>query len=381
MEKLDYEGREQSRVKHLILERYLLRFGVIVGSRWTSITYVDGFSGPWQSQSEKYTDTSFAIAIQQLRTAREQLAKREIKIQLRAYFIEKDKEAYRKLQDYAADITDVEIKTSNADFEHSIQDITNFIQAGDETFPFIFIDPTGWTGFALETIRPLLTLKHCEVLVNFMTHYVIRFINNDESSESFVKLFGSSGYAGPLEGTTREDRVDAAVFRYRDAVRAAGRFSFTGVASILNPIKQRSHFHLLYFTRHPKGIEVFKDAEERSMKDMEDLRAQAEQSHKQRKTGQKELFSADEAPESKYYLELRRRYRTLAINSVEDILRQHGRMKYDDLWKIWLQYPLAWESDLKRWIKDSSSVRVEGLEPKKRAVKRDKNHFVIWDSE
>jgi three-Cys-motif partner protein len=65
-----YVGREQTRVKHEILRRYLVRFAHIVGSRWDTISYVDGFSGPWRSQSERREDTSFSIAIEQLRHAR-----------------------------------------------------------------------------------------------------------------------------------------------------------------------------------------------------------------------------------------------------------------------------------------------------------------------
>ena len=62
-----YEGREQSLVKHLILRRYLRRFAFIIGSHWSSITYVDCFSGPWRSRSDQFADTSFGIAIHELR--------------------------------------------------------------------------------------------------------------------------------------------------------------------------------------------------------------------------------------------------------------------------------------------------------------------------
>ena len=65
----DYAGREQSQVKHYILQHYLERFAHIIGSKWTTITYVDCFSGPWESQTKDHSDTSFAIALQELRKA------------------------------------------------------------------------------------------------------------------------------------------------------------------------------------------------------------------------------------------------------------------------------------------------------------------------
>ncbi len=41
-----YKGREQTYVKHYILEEYLGRFAHIIGWYWQTIAYVDCFSGP-----------------------------------------------------------------------------------------------------------------------------------------------------------------------------------------------------------------------------------------------------------------------------------------------------------------------------------------------
>jgi len=68
-----YEKREQSQVKHYILRKYLERFAHIVASRWSSITYVDCFAGPWNVRSPDFKDSSFAIAIEELRKARDTL--------------------------------------------------------------------------------------------------------------------------------------------------------------------------------------------------------------------------------------------------------------------------------------------------------------------
>jgi hypothetical protein len=49
----DYNGREQSYVKHVFLEGYLNRLVHKTASSYTHIVYVDGFAGPWQSASPK----------------------------------------------------------------------------------------------------------------------------------------------------------------------------------------------------------------------------------------------------------------------------------------------------------------------------------------
>jgi three-Cys-motif partner protein len=68
-----YEGREQTLIKHFLFGKYLERFAIIVGSWADAITYVDGFSGPWNTRSSKLEDSSFAIALAELRKARDVL--------------------------------------------------------------------------------------------------------------------------------------------------------------------------------------------------------------------------------------------------------------------------------------------------------------------
>jgi len=57
-----YEGREQTYVKHFVLEKYLERVTYNIFSFQNHFAYVDGFSGPWKPANERYEDTSFKIA-------------------------------------------------------------------------------------------------------------------------------------------------------------------------------------------------------------------------------------------------------------------------------------------------------------------------------
>src|SRR6266446_4601515 len=70
-----YSGREQTKAKHFILRRYLqaLAFKVLT---FSDITYVDGFSGPWETKTENFSDSSFMIAISVLKDAQKQIIDR-----------------------------------------------------------------------------------------------------------------------------------------------------------------------------------------------------------------------------------------------------------------------------------------------------------------
>lgn len=106
-----YAGREQTFVKHLMLGKYLEHFAHIIGFRWNSITYVDCFSGPWNVRSDELKDSSFSIAIEELRKARETHRLMGKSIALRCFFLEKDPAAYARLKGFADQIHDAEIET------------------------------------------------------------------------------------------------------------------------------------------------------------------------------------------------------------------------------------------------------------------------------
>jgi three-Cys-motif partner protein len=381
-----YTGREQTFIKHFILRNYLERFAIVVGSHWNTLTYVDCFSGPWEVRSDKFEDSSFAIALEQLRKAREVHREQPGRtLRLRCFFLEKTPSAYKRLKRFTDQIDDVVVETKNKKLENAIQDILNFVQeGGPNSFPFIFIDPTGWTGFAMETIAPLLQLNPAEVLINFMTEHIRRFIESPQkqTQSSFVKLFGSSQFKDKLMGLEEKDREDALVTAYIDSVRRVGSFEYTSSAIVLHPTKDRTHFHLIYATRGPKGIEVFKDAEKKAMSVMEKTRGQAQKRGREERTGQTELaFASVTQDPSAYFQSLRERYTSRAKATVLDLIQSKKRIPYDKAWSEAMTFPLTWENDLKEWLRDLESTgRLEftGLKDTQRVPQRGKNVQIVW---
>lgn len=383
-----YIGREQTLVKHIILKHYLERFAIIVGSHWDTLTYIDCFSGPWNVQSDDFKDSSFAIAIEQLRKARDVHKERTGKtLKLRCFFLEKTPSAYTKLKQFADQINDVTIETKNKELENAVQDIEKFVRAGGPTsFPFIFIDPTGWSGFALEPITPLLRLNPGEVLITFMTQHIQRFIEwpQKQNQESFIKLFGSSQFNDILKGLEEKDREDAIVTAYSECVKRVGSFGYTSSAIVLHPEKNRTHFHLIYATRDRKGIKVFKDAEKKAMSVMEKTRDEAQKREREERTGQTEfrLFSDTVTQDpSEYFRSLRERYVSRARAAVLALLQTKKQLAYDEAWSSAMTFPLTWESDLKDWIREweqDGRLETTGMKEKQRVPQLGEDNFLVW---
>jgi len=379
-----YIGREQSLVKHRILQKYIQRFALIIGSKWDTITYVDCFSGPWNVRSDDLRDSSFSIALGELQAARAQHGIRGKSVKLRCLFLEKDPEAYTKLKEFADNAKNAIVETRKCELADAIDDVVEFVRkGGTRSFPFIFIDPTGWTGFAMDEIAPLLKLDPGEVLINFMTSHISRFIESpdEQTQDSFIRLFGDASFKEDLQGLSKRDREDAVVAKYAENIAKTGKFPFTSKAIVLHPERDRTHFHLVYATRNPRGIEVFKEAEEKAMEEMQHVRAEAHKRKSDKRAPQSELFEPEVLHQSKYFDELRDRYLKMAKEKVLQLLVKKGRVLYDEVWATAFREPLIWKDDLNDWINDwrkEGHLAIEGMKPRQRVPKLREGNYLVW---
>jgi three-Cys-motif partner protein len=186
----EYRGREQTYAKHHFLREYLERVLFVTlspKSRFNEFVYIDGFSGPWKSQTEGYTDTSFAIAINQLRIVRDKYKAMGHVVKMRCVFVESSSK-YQELEDAVKTVTDIDIKLFNGKFEEKISEILTWIGPSRSVFVLTFVDPTGWS-VDLTAIRPLLARKPGEVIYNFMYSFMHRFPDHpDEKVQASYDL-------------------------------------------------------------------------------------------------------------------------------------------------------------------------------------------------
>jgi hypothetical protein len=91
-----------------------------------------------------------------------------------------------------------------------------------------------------------------------------------------------------------QDREDVLLRKYMRAVQLAGKFKFACASTVLHPLREQTHYHLVYYTRSPKGVDVFKRADKKAMEAMEKVRAEAQQEARVKGAGNLELFGAVE---------------------------------------------------------------------------------------
>ena len=372
-----YNEREQSYIKHIILESYLGRFAHIIGSFYKSITYVDTFTGPWESQSDEFEDTGFSIAINEFQKA-QQNPKSKNDFYVRYCFVEKNSESFNLLKQHVikAELLG-QTKLINNGFESSISDIKEFIEQDKSTFPFFFIDPKGWKDIPLkEAIAPLALLEPSEILINFMTSFIKRFPFNEPTQQSYKNLFGCDNYQELIQAEKQIaiNEEEALVQVYCNQVKKICNYKYVARAIILNPEKDKTHYHLIYGTRNPKGLEVFKGAEKKAMEAMEKKRKENTDPYDDEQQLQFDMAEAERI--DSYYAELRNMYLEHSRNKLCRVLKTNYEHTYETLYDEVLIEPLTWKTDLDNWLKAMKSdgeLKITGLEPGKKALNRNRN--------
>lgn len=334
-----YSGREQTKAKHFILKRYLqaLAFKVL---RFSDIAYVDGFSGPWETQTEDFVDLSFMIAISVLKDAQQRIQTQTTRRpKIRCFFSESNRQAYIKLAAAIAPFhrpeEDFEIKTYCGEFEDAVSEIQVFI---GRSFPLIFIDPKGWTGYSFNKIRSLFNRPKCEVLINFMYDFV-----NRAASMSDVKTIASlNPILGGAEWETRLDpnlpRGRAVEKLFRDSLARSGGFNFVVSTKIDRSTVDRPHFFIAYGTKSREGLKTFRETEYGALKVNARDRADAKERKREDELGSPDLFSGLDADVQETSIdEIVEEHKTLAAQDALKLLRELGPIHFSKLWVMLLQ--------------------------------------------
>ena len=344
-----YADREQTRAKHFILKRYLqaLAFKVL---NFSDITYVDGFSGPWETKAGDFSDSSFMIAISALRGAQKLHFKRTgHNARIRCFFSEKNAAAFSQLDAAVAPFNKpgdhFEIKTYHGDFEDAIEVIDKFI---GNSFPLVFIDPTGWTGFSLDKIKALFIRPKCEVVINFMYDHVNRFANSGDETivASLNPILGGPGWRDRLDPNLR--RGPAVEKLFRETLKAAGQFDFVISTRIDKATVERPHFFLAYGTKSHHGLKAFRETENKALREHAKNRATAKEKRREDSTGTSDLFPSylSEAQEQSID-DIVAEQIDAANNDLTETLRRCGHMDFSAVVAKLLQAYVIRETNVK----------------------------------
>ena len=245
--------------KHQILEEYLKAWFPIL-TRWNGkIIYIDGFAGP--GVYSKGEDGSPIIAIKTAQNHSQSSTFNEILF----LFIEKDKERVKNLQEVIAKkFPSLPHKfkciIKGDEFAPTLEKFLDDVDSsGDRLSPTLaFIDPFGYSGMPMTLIARLLANSKTEVIITFMTGFIVRF-TDEMRAEALDELFGTNEWRKVNQIKEFEEREKFLIDLYTKQLREAAGATYVRTFEMRDSAN-RPLYHLVFGTKNLKGMEVMKAA-------------------------------------------------------------------------------------------------------------------------
>jgi three-Cys-motif partner protein len=290
------------------------------------------------------------IALSVLQDAQKRILERIGKRRrIRCFFSESNAEAFAQLQAAVAKFhkpeDGFEVKTYCGRFEDAVPEIQAFIGT---SFPLIFIDPTGWTGYPFNKIKPVFMRPKCEVLINFMYEFVNRFAYSDDEQiiASLNPILGGSGWRGRLDPNLPRGLGVEKLFR--ETLRSVGNFDFVVSTKIDKATAERPHFFITYGTKSPDGLKTFRQTEYDALREYVKSRANAKERKREERSNTTDLFAGYEAEVQEATIdEIIAEQKALASADLIETLRRSGPLVFSQIVRRLLQAYMLRETNVK----------------------------------
>lgn len=285
----DYQGREQSFIKHLFLNKYLEAAAYkLFQGRSPVFNFVDAFAGPWRvSDTNKYSDASFAQAIETLETVRRTLhAMGRPGLKVRFRFCERNPTSAAKLVEFAAQKTEFDIEVFPGSFEDNLDNVRGKCRDG---FTFTFIDPTGW-NIESNKVFDFLRQLNGEFLFNFMAEEVNRHSGWDGVAASVGRFLADPSWKAAFEQLPDASNEEKILHLLKAKMKEAKVATYLPEMAIRKPRKDRIKMRLILGTHSGHGVEVFRHVQEKVEKEAVRTRHTIQTVE----SGQGQLFSEDQ---------------------------------------------------------------------------------------
>jgi spore photoproduct lyase len=253
-----WEYREHTRVKHILLRKYLRVWITALGKYNPKICYFDGFAGRGE-----YVGGELGSPLIALKLA-DQLS-RYFK-ELICYFVEKDTDNFSNLinvleceksniQNWG---TIIKVQTENSEFADVIARIFNEMREGHVLVPsFFFIDPFGFGGVPFQVITRIMQNPKTEVFFTFMERDIARFLQVQDLEETYDNLFGTKRW-NDIMASSQKPEI-ALMHLYRKQLHEVAGVKYSWPFRVCTSEKVQTLYYLIHATNSIKGHLIMKN--------------------------------------------------------------------------------------------------------------------------
>jgi len=255
-----WEYKEHTKVKHILLSKYLKVWITALGKYNPRICYFDGFAGRGE-----YADGTLGSPLRGLKLADEMSG---YFTKLICYFVEKDRENFDNLVELLErekpTITNwgrkIVVRTENDEFANIVERIFNEMKEGYTIIPsFFFVDPFGFSGIPFQVITRILANPKTEVFFTFMARDIARFIQLPELEDTVNSLFGTDRWKAVSRSLRGREREIALINLYREQLHEVAKVKYSWPFRVCTSEKVQTLYYLLHVANNYKGHSIMKD--------------------------------------------------------------------------------------------------------------------------
>lgn len=258
--------KQQTEIKHQILEEYLKRFATILHrgnlardrgktpNLKTVLHFVDGFAGRGIYEGGEKGSPIIAMSV-----ADAIAAGNDGRAILKTHAIEFDPKNYASLvaevDKAKASHPRAAVEVLQGAFNQHIGSVMAGI--GEYEFAFVFIDPFGYDeGIDMATVVELITRDRTEVFITFMSSFISRFLDDHTGTKDPVmnSIFGGEGWQAfrHKKGMQEELAIMYALEVQRRAA-AQGVRVYVSITPVEFPDRDQNIYHLIHLSQNPKA--------------------------------------------------------------------------------------------------------------------------------
>ena len=251
----DYSGLQDA--KHQLLSKYLAGWFPILASAHGRVIYVDCHAG--RGSHKTGHKGSPVLALQGLLT-HQRRAQILQSTEVRFILFEKDLTNCEHLRTEIASLgkppENIKVDVFPADYEKTIRELVDNMNQHNRLLApsFAFVDPYGFT-LSMELLNDLLAFRSCELLINFMFHYVNMAIHHPAQASNMDSLFGCPDWRELASIGDSQERELATIALFSRQLKAefVTHMNMIGDNNVLKYV-------LLHASNHPKGRELMKES-------------------------------------------------------------------------------------------------------------------------
>lgn len=111
--------------------------------------------------------------------------------------------------------------------------------------------------------------------------------------ERWLEVGGGPNWEEKIRGLSGAERETAIQNLAVDGLRRVGKFAYSPVISVDKPSHDRTLYKLIYFSRHAKGLEVFRLSEARALEVQAQLRTGLKDRKREERYGMPDMFGGN----------------------------------------------------------------------------------------